>query len=85
MVHYRVWCREELQRRFQESTEEAKEEVKERLSLFGGLDALFEDGTTTSNLAQEFVLPLEQKKRPLGLLRTLKIRLTGTPWDLPRQ
>ena len=84
VVHYRVWCREELQRRFQQSPEEAKEEVNDHLSPFGGLDALFEDGTITSNLAQEFILPLKKRKRPAGLLRTLKLRLTGTPWDLPR-
>jgi glutathione S-transferase len=84
VVHYRVWCREELQRRFQESPDEAKKEVKDHLSFFGGLDALFEDGTITSNLAQEFILPLEKRKRPAGLLRTLQLRFMGTPWDLPK-
>ncbi len=84
VVHYRVWCREELQRWFQQSPEGAKNEVKDHLSQLGGLDALFEDGTITSNLANEFILPLEQRKRPLGPLRTLKLRLTGTPWDLAK-
>jgi len=84
VVHYRVWCREELQRRFHEMPEVTKEEVQDRLKPFGGLGALLEDGTITSHLAHEFILPLEQKKRPLGLLRTLKLRLTGTPWDLPK-
>jgi glutathione S-transferase len=84
VVHYRVWCREELQRRFQESPDEAKKEVKDHLSFFGGLDALFEDCTITSNLAQEFILPLEKRKRPAGLLRTLQLRFMGTPWDLPK-
>ena len=58
--------------------------MKDVLSPYGGLDPLFEDGTVQSGLAQEFILPLEQKKRPLGLLHTLKLRLTGTPWDLPK-
>ncbi len=83
VVHYRVWCREELQRRFQECPEGTREDMQQSLKPFGGLGALFEDGTITSNLADEFILPLETKKRPLGLLRTLKLRLTGTPWDLP--
>ena len=84
VVHYRVWCREELQRGFQGLSAAIKEQVKDVLSPYGGLDPLFEDGTIQSGLAQEFILPLEQKKRPLGLLRTLKLRLTGTPWDLPK-
>lgn len=84
VVHYRVWCREELQRRFQGLSDVTKEQVKDVLTPYGGLDPLLEDGTIQSGLAQEFILPLEQRKRPLGLLRTLKLRLTGTPWDLPR-
>lgn len=84
VVHYRVWCREELQRGFQGLSAAIKEQVKDVLSPYGGLDPLFEDGTIQSGLSQEFILPLEQKKRPLGLLRTLKLRLTGTPWDLPK-
>jgi hypothetical protein len=84
VVHYRVWCREELQRGFLGLSGSAKEQVKDLLIPYGGLDLLFEDGTVQSGLAQEFILPLEQKKRPLGLLHTLKLRLTGTPWDLPK-
>jgi glutathione S-transferase len=84
VVHYRVWCREQLQRLFQELPDAAKEQVKDLVSLYGGLDPLFADGTIQSGLAQEFILPLEQKERPLGLFHTLKLRLTGTPWDLPK-
>ena len=84
VVHYRVWCREELQRCFHELLGGAREEVQTHLDSFGGLEPLFEDGTIQSGLADEFILPLEQKERPLGLLHTLKLRLTGTPWDLPK-
>jgi glutathione S-transferase len=84
VVHYRVWCREELQRRFRESAEATRETVQDFLRPFGGLDALLEDGTLTSGLAREFVLPLEKRKRPLGLLRGFKLRFAGTPWDLPK-
>jgi glutathione S-transferase len=83
VVHYRVWCREELQRRFRESPEGAKEAVERLLEPFGGLGTLREDGSITSGLAHEFILPLEKRKRPMGLLRRLKLRFMGTPWDLP--
>jgi hypothetical protein len=83
-VHYRVWRREELQRRFRELKERAEAQVQERLRPFGGLDVLFADGTIESGLGPEFVLPLEKRERPLGLLRTWKLRLKGTPWDLPK-
>ncbi len=84
VVHYRVWCREELQRCFQELQEGAKEEVHRYLDSFGGLEPLLEEGTIRSGIDREFVLPLEQRERPLGLLHTLKLRLTGTPWDMPK-
>jgi glutathione S-transferase len=84
VVHYRVWCREELQRGFNESPEGTKEKVREILNPFGGLDALFEDGPVTSGLAQEFILPLQKRKRPLGPFRALRLRFIGTPWDLPK-
>jgi glutathione S-transferase len=84
VVHYRVWCREELQRCFHELPEGAREEVQQRLKHFGGLGALLADGTIASGLAHEFILPLEKRRRPGGVLRTLKLRLTGTPWDLPK-
>ncbi len=84
VVHYRVWCREELQRRFRESPETAREKVQDLLEPFGGLDALFRDGTVPSGLDREFVLPLEGEKRPLGLVRRLKLQFMGTPWDLPK-
>lgn len=84
VVHYRVWCREELQRLFQQLSDQAKEQVKDVLSPCGGLDPLFDDGIIQSGLAQEFILPLEQRERPLGPLHTLKLRISGTPWDLPK-
>jgi hypothetical protein len=84
VVHYRVWCREELQQHYEGLTEGVKEEVRKRLDPGGGMDALFADGRVDSGLSEEFVLPLEGKERPLGIVDKLKLRLTGTPWDMPK-
>jgi hypothetical protein len=84
VVHYRVWCREELQRGFHELPRGSQEAVQKRLAPFGSLHALLEGGSIPSGLDREFALPLEKRKRPLGLLRRLRLRFGGTPWDLPK-
>ena len=83
VVHYRVWCMEELQRLYAELTPEAKAEVAKILEKHGNLDALFSDGEVVSGLADEFQLPLKSIDRRPGPIKRLRLMSEGTPWDMP--
>ncbi len=83
VVHYRVWCMEELQRLLGKLPQEARDKVEDILSEVGGLEPLTSIGPVVSGLADHYSLPLKKLERKPGLLNTLKLSLSGTPWDLP--
>jgi len=83
VVHYRVWCMEELQRLYNELTPGEKAEVSRMLQRRGSLDPLFSEGQVISGLAKEFVLPLEKVDRTPAMIERIKLILNGTPWDMP--
>ncbi len=83
VVHYRVWCMEELQRLHKELTPAEKAEVSGILERRGSLDPLFSEGHVDSGLAKEFVLPLEKVDRTPAMIDRIRLVLNGTPWDMP--
>ena len=58
-THYRVWCRQELQREFSLLTDEDKERVNMLFHSYGGLSSLHQDGVIESGLSHQFQLPIE--------------------------
>lgn len=56
-THYRVWCREVLQRSYQALGENDRARVQELFAAQGGLGALEEDGVIDSGMDERFELP----------------------------
>ena len=76
-THYRVWCRQEIQREFAALSEADQQRVEDLFASVGGLASLNVDGVIESGMGQRFQLPmdpLEVKNRP-GLIT----RLMGQP------
>lgn len=75
---YRVWCRQELQRQYQQLSAQQKAIVAEFLNPHGGIDSLSADGMIDSGLDAEFELPFEAK--PLApASHRIKTWLFGNP------
>lgn len=83
-VQYRVYCREALQNAYAALNAKAQKTVNNWLATAGGLDALHADGVIDSGLQDEQQLPLQPRQKKIGRIERLTVRLTGTPWDLPR-
>lgn len=56
-THYRVYCREVLQREFNALGEQDKQRLEQLFEHCGGLDALHADGLIESSIADHFILP----------------------------
>jgi len=83
-IQYRVFCREELQKTYAALNKTAQKTVNAWLAPHGGLDALNADGIIDSKLQNEQQLPLRARQKKVGTLEKFAVRMTGTPWDLPR-
>lgn len=57
-THYRVWCRQELQREFSLLSQDDKDRVNNLFQAAGGLCSLHTDGLIDSGLSQQFQLPI---------------------------
>lgn len=57
-THYRVWCRQELQREFSTLNAGDRERVASLFTEAGGLDSLHQDGVIDSGLGERFQLPI---------------------------
>jgi glutathione S-transferase len=77
-THYRVWCREQLQQRFEELPEDAQERVSSLLAPHGGIEILFVDGKIASGLDQQLTMP-QQSKSNSGVKQSLRNRIFGQP------
>lgn len=60
-TRYRVWCRENLQRRYTTLSEPDKRRVDELFEPCGGLSVLLQDGVIDSGMAADFQLPRDPK------------------------
>ncbi|MFK7734059.1 MAG: glutathione S-transferase family protein [Pseudomonadales bacterium] len=76
-THYRVWCRQELQREFALLSVQDQQRVKTLFADVGGIDALHLDGTIESGLGQNFALPIRPHSTPKK--QRLRNRLFGQP------
>ena len=79
-MHYRVWCREQLQQHFEALPNEIKPKVQATLALTGAWDSLWADGTIRSHLYDDPTPPVCASLR-LGWRRRLRYLYDGTPWD----
>jgi len=80
-VHYRVYCLEMLQQRFNALSAKDKKRVLSTFSSFG----TFELGeNVSSGLTKEFTFPIKASKQKLKPLEKLLLTATGTPWDMPK-
>jgi len=85
MVHYRVYCLEMLQQRFNALSVGDKEKVRAIFSQAGTQKkGVFDLGIDIqSGLSQEFAFPINPTTRRIGTLEKFVLTATGTPWDMP--
>lgn len=75
---YRVWCREQLQQRFEELPSNAQQRVTSLLASHGGIESLFLDGVISSGLDQQLSMP-QPSKINSGFKQSLRRRIFGQP------
>jgi len=80
-VHYRVYCLEMLQKRFNALSSKDKERVHSIFSRFGSFDL---GENVNSGLTKEFTFPIKAATEELKPLEKLLLTATGTPWDMPK-
>lgn len=78
VVHYRVYCLEQLVQRYRALPAEARTEVTAFLGEFGPVEL---DVPVESGLAAAYELPLQPNPRQVSAAHRRKLRLRGTPWD----
>ncbi|HYC56157.1 MAG TPA: glutathione S-transferase N-terminal domain-containing protein [Candidatus Binatia bacterium] len=83
VVQYRVWCRQELQRRHGELPASAREQVDATLRETGCLEPFLRDGVIESGLHTQAPPPLCQP-RAMGAAERFAGYVTGTHWHTPR-
>jgi glutathione S-transferase len=76
-THYRVWCREQLQREFSLLSIEEQQRVEQLFAKAGGLDSLHQDGVIVSGLDQKLQLPIDPKN--VSYKPSLAQRIFGQP------
>lgn len=83
-TEYRVWCRQELQRRWNKLPTDAKQEVDALFQAWGGIEeTLLADGVIDAGLDEEMTVPFPP--RPQADWKTrLKVALFGTARNTPR-
>jgi glutathione S-transferase len=77
-THYRVYCREVLQREFNALKELEQRRLEDLFAPHGGLNALHAEGIIESGIADQFILPLDPSTRP-ERKQGLKSRVFGQP------
>ncbi len=82
VIHYRVACRENLLKAWQELDDDAKQAVRDRTANTGLSTWLDNAQIIPAGLDEEFVMPLPNQYRPATGLYGLKL-FFGTPWDRP--
>ena len=80
VVHYRVWCREELQRHFNELSQGDRLKVTTTLRNLGGRDDFWLKREPQSNWDPDNQLPLCKPKREITFFENIKFYFNGTPW-----
>lgn len=78
--NYRVWCREQLQKRYFELPSTAAESVRAILQHYGGWDGLMSEPQIQSGLDPEGTAPVRQAYRPKKVEKFFT-SFTGTPWS----
>lgn len=81
VVRYRVWCLEVLQSLYRGLDADARTTVDAILAPHGTLECIDVD----SGLAGEHELPLSGDRPRASRWQSLKLFITGTPWDMPRR
>lgn len=76
-THYRVWCRQELQREFGNLDAGDQQRVASLFREAGGLDSLHRDGVIDSGLGERFQLPVVPSR--IARARSLRRSLLGQP------
>lgn len=83
-TQYRVWCRQQLQRRWDALSQVEQSRVLEVLQPFGDITPLTEAPEIDSGLDQDLALPFSPKP-PTSLLDQLSTWALGTPRNIRNQ
>ncbi|BFM15431.1 glutathione S-transferase family protein [Maricurvus nonylphenolicus] len=81
---YRVWCREQLHKRFNELTPEIADRVKATLKHYGGWDAFITDVDISSGMDADDMAPFRKSYQP-SFGKKLVSYFFGTPWNTSKQ
>lgn len=76
-THYRVWCRQELQREFNLLSAANQQRVRCLFAGVGGIESLHRDGVIESGLCGQFNLPVNGVSQPNQL--SLRKKIFGQP------
>ncbi|ARN75225.1 glutathione S-transferase family protein [Oceanicoccus sagamiensis] len=76
-THYRVWCRQQLQREFALLNPEQQQRIEQCFAMAGGLASLHQDGVIDSGLDQQLQLPITAATVKNTL--TLRQKIFGQP------
>lgn len=77
---YRVWCREQLHKYYDDLPADAAEKVKQTLMEYGGWGSFTTDRDIRSGLDPENLAPARQAVSPSKWQNAMKF-LIGTPWN----
>lgn len=76
-THYRVWCRQELQREFSQLSDQQQQKIQSLFKNAGGLDALHQDGVIDSGIGEDYEMPC--KALDINYKPSLRHRIFGQP------
>lgn len=81
-LHYRVYCLEMLQQRFNALKAQDKKSVENIFSTSGTFDL---GEPVDSGMTDEFRFPIQPATEKLTAFDRLILTATGTPWDMPKR
>lgn len=81
-THYRVWCRQELQREYARLSDADRQRVNDFLTPYGGVSALLEGGEINAGMDEDLSIPFTEREQ-MPLWKTVKVWLFGTARNTP--
>lgn len=81
-THYRVWCREELQREYKRLSDADRQRVNEYFAPYGGVEPLLAGGEINAGMDEDLRIPFAERKQK-SLWQMVQVWLFGTARNVP--